>query len=136
MLSEGTDSLATIRRLLSALDRLSLDEALEVTDPQVELETPLIELWGLDMNGHRLVREWFRRIGSEWAFLELEEIELEPTGDWAQGRVRARGRGKASPDELEWEMHLAALARRGRLVRIGLYLSRERAIELVESGPP
>jgi len=128
-----TDSLVIVHRLITALNRLHLDEALELTSPDIRVETPLIELWHLSRSGHGLVRDWFERIGREWAFLEAYDIELEELDSWVLGRMRARGRGKGSREVLEWELHIAARVAGGKVARFGSYLDRQRARDAIAS---
>lgn len=132
MPDDARDNWAIVRRLLLALNRVSVREAIDVTAPDIVIETPLIKIWELDQQGHDRVREWLRRIDREWAFIDCYGIELEDRPDgWVLGRMRVRGRGKASPDELDWELHIAARVVDGRIVRFGAYLDRERALDAI-----
>lgn len=128
------DNLAVVRRTVAAFNRCSLDEALGLSHPDVELVTPLFEIWRTERTGHDRVREWFARVEYEWAFLELYDLDLEDAGEWVTGRMRARGRGKASRNELDWELHLAARVVNGRLSTFSLHLSRKRALRAIAAA--
>jgi len=130
---DDSESVGVVRRTIAALNRLGLDEALDLMHPDVELRTPLLELWRTEREGHDRVREWFERIEREWAFLELYDVELEERRGQVLGRMRARGRGKASRNELDWELHVAAEVVDGRLARFATHLSRERALNAIQA---
>jgi hypothetical protein len=59
------------------------------------------------LHGHEGVETWIRRIEGEWAFLDAQSVHGEQRGDWVHGHCIVRGRGKASSEEIEFELHHA-----------------------------
>jgi hypothetical protein len=124
------------QRMLVAFNDRRVEELLGICDPEIEIETPLLGLWGERTRGRAAVRAWVSRIDAEWAFLVVQADALEPVGDWMLGRGRARGRGKASRSELTWDLHVAVRVVGGRVVRLGAYLTAEEARAVVEGAEP
>ena len=121
-------------RLVRAIDLLSIDEALRIFHDDVELTT-ILEHWTElpRLRGHGGIRIWFDRMKAFWAFAEVEEWSYEELGDWVLVSGRSRVRGKASPDEFLLPWYAAArITDAGRVDVLGLYLTREEALERVE----
>jgi ketosteroid isomerase-like protein len=134
-LKGGEDRVETYRRFLDAASRRSAIEAVALCTNDVILATPLIEAWGAGvLRGHDGVRTWIRRIEDEWAFLVAKPQEASERGEWVQGRCQMSGRGKASPSEIEFELHHAVRFREGRIAELHAFLTPDRAVSRIGSG--
>ena len=130
MIVEGTDDLA--RRMVDAFDRLSVDEAIRMCDPEVELTTLLDRLGHEPLRGHDGIREWFERMGEIWALIDIREWRGERVGEWILTTGRVRLRAAASPQEMEIEWAGAGKVSDSGFTRLGVYLGREEALAAIE----
>ena len=73
----------------------------------------------------------FDRLWDEFAFdaLELTEGKADGDDDIVYARVRARGRGKASEEEVDFEIHHVWRLRDGLFARMDAYLDEGEALE-------
>lgn len=131
---EGPDKGELTRRLVRAIELLSLDEALRIFAADVEVTT-ILERWITlpRLRGHDGVRLWFEQLDGFWAFSKVERWSHEEIGDWVLVSGHSRVRGKASPEEFELPWFAAGrLSDEGKVDVLGIYLTREEARELIE----
>lgn len=121
------------RRMVDAFGRLSVDEAIAMCAPDVELTTLLDQFGKPKLRGHEGLREWFERMTEIWAFLEIRDWEVEHHSDWILVTGTARGRGRGSPQELDMTWASAGKVADRRLAKLGIYLSRAEALAAIES---
>jgi hypothetical protein len=111
-------------------------EAVALCAEDVVLATPLIEAWGHRvLHGHDGVKTWIRRMHDEWAFLIARPVEAAERGEWVQGRCLVSGRGKASPSEIEFELHHAIRFEGGLVAELHAFLTADRADAQIGSDP-
>jgi hypothetical protein len=118
-------------QMIEAFNRLSVEQAIRVCDPDVELTTLLDRLGEAPVRGHDGLRVWFARMRSLWAFVEVRNWTIEEHGDalLVVGDSRIRGRGSRGELELDW---VAAGEVRDRLfVSFGLYLDRAEGVAAI-----
>jgi ketosteroid isomerase-like protein len=125
----------TYRRFLDAASRRSVIEVVGLCTDDVVLATPLIEAWGArTLRGHDGARTWIRRMQDEWAFLVARPVEATERGEWVQGRCMMSGRGKASPSEIEFELHHAVRIQDGLVAEFHAFLTADQAHSTIGSG--
>ncbi len=129
---EPGDELA--RRMIDAFGRLSVDEAIAMCDPDVELTTLLDQFGTPTLRGHDGLREWFERMNEIWAFVDIRDWEIEHHGDWILVTGTARVRGRASPQELDMTWASVGKVADRRLAKLGIYVSRGDALAAIETG--
>jgi hypothetical protein len=121
-------------RMVDVFNRLSVEEALPLCDPAVELTTLFDEPGEHEFAGHDGLRLWFERLERTWVFVDIRDWRVEEYGEWILVSGQARVRGRASPNEIELEWISAGKVADERFVKVGLYPSRERALLAIEDG--
>ncbi len=121
-------------RMVDAIHHGSVDEAIRMCQPDVELTTLFDRLGGPKLRGHAGVREWFARLDELWAFVEIRDWRAEERGDWVLATGTARMRGRASPNVLETPWISAGKVDGGRFAKFGVYLDRAEAEAAIEAG--
>ena len=134
MRSGDTDNVRAYRRFLDAASKRREIEAAALCAEDVRLFTPLTEVWRVDLRGHDGIRTWISRMEDEWAFLEARQLGAEEHDGWILGRASMRGRGKASPSEIEFEIHHAVHFVDGLIDEFSAFLAREQALERIEKA--
>lgn len=130
-----SNNVETVRRFLAAVQHESVEEALPVCDPEVEVTTIMGRLQGRDRSGYEGLADVFARHSNFWAFLEVRVDEIAQHDDtWviATGSSRGRAQGSASELDYPWTMTFEIAA--GRITRLGAYLTREEALEAIAAG--
>ena len=112
----------------------SVEEAIRICDPDVELTTLFDRIGGPRFRGHQGVRDWFARVEELWAFVEVADWRVEDLDDWVLMTGTARLRGRASPDVIEAEWAAAGKIADHRFVKFGIYLTRGEAVAAIEAG--
>jgi ketosteroid isomerase-like protein len=127
------DQMELARRMLAAFNSLDVDEAIAVTDPEVEFVAIAEGVSGALPNGHEGLREWFRTTGDTWKQLDATTSEEGQLGNWfiVSGRTRAIARG--TDQELEWPWTAVGKVEGDLIVKFGIYLSRDEALRAIES---
>ena len=122
------------QRLVRAIELLSIDEAVYLVDPEVELTTILEEHLGMPhVHGREGIRLWFERMAEFWASAKVDEWSHEDFGDWLLITGRSRVRGKASPEEFDLPWYAAGhVSQKGLVDVLGLFLTREEALAMVQ----
>lgn len=122
------------RRLLVAFNQGDIDAACEVTDPEVEFTVIAEQVTGALPNGHRGLRQWFRATADTWDRLSAEESDwdIEERGAWVVTSGRTVGIARETGREMEFPWTAVSLATDGRIVRFGVYLSRDEALAAIE----
>jgi ketosteroid isomerase-like protein len=129
------ENVEIVRRFLAAVQHESLEEALPLCDPRVEVTTIMGRLQDWDRSGHDGVSEVFARHSNFWAFLEVRVDEIAEHGqDWVLASGSSRGRAKGSASELDYPWTMTFEVVQGRIARLGAYLTREEALEAIEAG--
>jgi hypothetical protein len=118
--------------MVDAFDRLSVEEAIRICDPEVELTTLLDRLGHDRLRGHDGLRDWFERMGEIWALIDVRDWRAEQLGDWILTTGRVRLRATTSPQEMEIDWVGAAKVSDGGFTRLGVYLDREEALAAIE----
>ncbi len=124
---------ALARRLLESINELSVALALPICHRKIEVESPMLEIWGESAVGHDGLRRWFGGLSRVFAFVDVQCVGGEVAGHVLLGEVRVRARGIASRSELRWPAHVAVIfggeRRFGseRIVALGVYLSEAEA---------
>jgi ketosteroid isomerase-like protein len=129
------DNVDIVRRFLAAVRHESVEEALPLCDPHVEVTTIMGRLQNRDRSGHDGLSEVFGRHSNFWAFLEVRVDEIiEHDESWVLANGTSRGRAKGSASELDYPWTMTFEVVHGRIARLGAYLTREEALEAIEAG--
>jgi ketosteroid isomerase-like protein len=128
-----SDQAELVRRMLAAFNAGDVEEAIAVTDPEVEFAAIAEGVSGELPNGHEGLREWFRATADAWKKLEATTSEEGQLGNWfvVSGRTRAVARG--SDQEVEWPWTAVGKVEGDLIVKFGIYLSRDEALRAIES---
>lgn len=128
---------ALARRMLESINGLSIDLALPLCHRKVEVESPMLEVWGASAVGHDGLRRWFDSLDRVFAFMDVQCAGGEIVGDALLGDLRLRARGVASRSELRWPAHAAVIfggeRRFGseRIVALGVYMTEREARDAI-----
>jgi ketosteroid isomerase-like protein len=129
------DNIEIVRRFLAAVQHESVEEALPLYDPEVEVTTIMGRLQGADRSGYEGLSDVFARHSNFWAFLEVRVAEIaHHDDDWVIAAGSSRGRAKGSASELDYPWTMAFQLADGRIRRLGAYLTRGEALEAIEAG--
>jgi ketosteroid isomerase-like protein len=130
-----SQNIEIVRRFLAAVQHESVEEALPVCDPQIEVTTIMGRLQGRDRAGYDGLADVFARHSNFWAFLEVRVDEIAAHDDeWVLASGSSRGRAKGSASELDYPWTMTFEILDGRITRLGAYLTREEALEAIEAG--
>jgi ketosteroid isomerase-like protein len=130
-----SENVEIVRRFLAAVQHESVEEALPVCNPQVEVTTIMGRLQGQDRSGYEGLADVFARHSNFWAFLEVRVDEVaEHDDDWVIATGSSRGRAKGSASELDYPWTMNFEISGGRIRRLGAYLTREEALAAIEAG--
>jgi ketosteroid isomerase-like protein len=130
--SENVD---IVGRFLAAVQHESVEEALPVCDPEVEVTTIMGRLQGQDRSGYDGLADVFARHSNFWAFLEIRVDEIASHDDeWVIASGSSRGRAKGSASELDYPWTMTFEIRSGRITQLGAYLTREEAVGAIAAG--
>ena len=122
-----------VLRMFDAFRRGSFDEAVRLCDPEVELDTLFSQATETEMAGHEGLRRWFESIRETFAFSDVRwRAVLEYDNAWVIGKGTTRARGIGSSEEISWEWYAIAKVVNELIVKIGVYLTREQALEAIE----
>ena len=128
-----TDQVKAYRRFLKAAGARRELELISICTPDVRLWTPLTAIWQIQLGGYDGIVAWIQRMSEEWAFLEATPLSAEERdGGWLLGHGVMRGRGKASPSELEFEIHHALHFSGGLVDEFNAFLAADDALARVE----
>jgi hypothetical protein len=119
------------RRFMVAFSNLLIEEAVRICDPDVEITTLLDRPGEPKLRGHEGLREWFARMDSIWAFIDVKDWRIEHHGEWVLLSGTTRLRGKVSPNELTVEWAGVGRILGDRLDRIGIHLTRGEALAAI-----
>jgi ketosteroid isomerase-like protein len=115
------------RQLVEAVSERRIDDALGLTDPEIELIDPDLPGGGR-FRGHAGAREYLDHLLEPFEEATWEVERLIPTGAMVVGFLHGRMRGKGSGIEVDMrDGHLWTL-RGGRIVRWRTYLDRAEAL--------
>jgi ketosteroid isomerase-like protein len=130
-----SDHVEIVRRFLAAVQHESVEEALPLCDPEIEVTTIMGRLQGADRSGYDGLADVFARHSNFWAFLEVRVDEIvRHDDDWVLANGMSRGRAKGSASELDYPWTMTFGIADGRIARLGAYLTREEALEAIEAG--
>ena len=129
------DNVEIVRRFLAAVQHESVEEALPLCDPEVEVTTIMGRLQDQDRSGHDGLAEVFARHSNFWAFLEVRVDGIVDHDErWVIASGSSRGRAKGSASELDYPWTMAFEVVGGRITVLGAYLTREEALEAIDAG--
>jgi ketosteroid isomerase-like protein len=118
------------RRGLEALNRDGVDAILDLCDPEVEwIAIPGFLPDAEDFHGRAGVRAWFGKIGETAGDVHWEAEEITDAGECLLVALKLSAIGRASGIPGEFRIFQAWKMRRGKLVRLESYLSREEALQ-------
>jgi ketosteroid isomerase-like protein len=122
------------RHSLDVFVRQSFEEAQRLCSAEVEMRTLFDDPGGApEFAGREGLRLWFERLHELWAFIEVQEVEIEERdGDWVLMRVSARVRGRGSPHELEPRISVAIQVTDGLISRFGLFPQESDAVAMID----
>jgi ketosteroid isomerase-like protein len=98
----------------------------ELTDPEIELHTPITSTRGAPYRGYDGVRQWLSDIGDQfeqWSGDVEEFVDLEDDRVLCLGQLHLRGRG--SGVEFDQEMAWLLTFREGRYVRYEVFTAHD-----------
>ena len=121
------------RRMVDAFDRLSIDEAISMCHPDVELTTLFDRFGGPTYRGYEGLSDWLQRSNELWAFIEILDWRAEEHGDWILVTGTIRMRGRASPEVMEMEWVSAGKVKDDRFAKLGVYPNRGEALAAIEA---
>jgi ketosteroid isomerase-like protein len=128
------ENVEVVRRFLGAVQHESVEEALPLCGPEVEVTTIMGRLQGADLSGYEGLRDVFARHSNFWAFLEVRVDEIaDHDDDWVIAAGSSRGRAKGSASELDYPWTMAFQLADGRIRRFGAYLTRGEALEAIRA---
>jgi ketosteroid isomerase-like protein len=116
--------------------RQSYEEAQRLCSDDVELWT-LFDQPGAAprFSGRDGLRRWFERLAELWAFVEVQEVEIdERENGWVLMRVAARVRGRGSPQEFEPKITVAIRLLDGAIEKFGLFPTEDDAVAMIAAG--
>lgn len=124
------------RRGLDVFVRQSFDEAQRLCSADVELWTLYDEAGAEPLfGGRRGLKLWFERLEQLWAFVEVQQVEVEERdGGWVLMRVAARVRGRGSPHEFEPRIAIAIRVSDGVITKFGLFPDEGEAEAMIAAG--
>jgi ketosteroid isomerase-like protein len=108
----------------------------ELTDPEIELHTPISSTRGAPYRGYDGVRQWLADIGDqfeEWSSEVPEFIDLGDNRVLCLGKLHLRGRG--SGVEFDQEMAWLITFRDGRFLRYEVFTGHDEARRAVGPEP-
>jgi uncharacterized protein len=126
------ENVEIVRRIYGAAARRDTESVLELYDPDVEWEMPgpAGRMIGEGVyRGHEGLRRWFREWYEAWETVEEEIVELIDAGEQVISVVTARGRGRASGVEIDWQYASVWTIRDGKIARVVVLPSRDKALE-------
>ena len=126
----------TARRGLDVLVRRSYEEAQRLCSADVELTTLFDDPGGKpEFSGRDGLKQWFERLDELWAFVEVQDVEVEELEDgWVLMRVSARVRGRGSPRELEPRVAVAVRVADGEITKFGIFPLEADAMAMIAAG--
>jgi ketosteroid isomerase-like protein len=115
-----------MRRMIDAFNRRDSDAALALCDPEVELESALVEKQVY--RGHEGLLKYRRDLDDVWSDWHVEnDVVLEAGPDRVLHLYRIVGRGKGSGVVIEADIAMLWTLRDGRLLHGKVYLDQVEA---------
>ena len=126
------ENVKVVRSLVDAFNRDDIDTVLAAFDQSCEIDEPpqMPDSPATGYLGHKGVREWMgnlRGVGG----IGFELRSSTPLGEVLLCELASRGLGRGSEVPIEWMTFALFHMRRGKIVRIRVFLSREEALEAV-----
>jgi ketosteroid isomerase-like protein len=124
------ENVEVVRGLVDAFNRDDIDTVLAAFDQNCEIDEPpqMPDSPATGYLGHKGVREWMgnlRGVGG----IGFELRSSAPLGELLLCELAGRGLGRGSDVPIEWTTFALIDTRRGKIVRIRVFLSREEALE-------
>jgi ketosteroid isomerase-like protein len=134
-MTEGRPTVELAESAIEAYRRGDVESFFALMDPEVEIfSDPEMPNSGT-FHGHEGFARWTMEWLEAWETFELDPIGYEPVGEChALLNLRQHGIGKGSGIEVEMVVWYMAEFREGKAVRMHLYPTRERALEIAEAG--
>jgi len=128
-------------RAIDVVLRRSLEEAYRLCAEDVRLRTLYDDPAAPDVDGHQGLegreglRLWFERLDGLWAFVHVQELEaVEHDRGWVLLRLKARARGRGSPQEVTLRIAVAIQVVDGLVASAGLYTDEAEAMAVIDGG--
>jgi ketosteroid isomerase-like protein len=122
------DNVEVVRELFDAWNRRDYAATQEAVNPEIEIEVAL----GMDLDGTYRGLDGLREVMRFWGAFGEFHSDMEECISAGHNVVVAAhhyGRGRASGAEVEMRNWQVFTLRRGKLVRYGLFRSRDEALE-------
>jgi ketosteroid isomerase-like protein len=126
------DLIARAREVVQAWNDDDLDAALELIDPEVELDFPEeMNFPGVDSSyrGHDGLRKWWRDLREPFEYWRSEPLDFIRDGDKVVAPVHFEARGAGSGATVEMDVANFWSFRDGLIVRFESHESLEQALE-------
>jgi ketosteroid isomerase-like protein len=127
------ENVEIVRRMYDAVARRDAATVLTFYDPEVEWDITRRPIGGLVgggvYHGHEGLRSFFRKWYEAWESIAEELEELIDTGEHVIAVVTSRGRGRASGVAVETRGAAVWTIRKGKVVRVVWFSTREEALE-------
>ncbi len=128
------ENVEVVRRVYDAVARRDSGTVFALYDPEVEWDMSRgawreLDEAGAIHHGHEGLRDWFRKQYEVWEKWEDNPDELIDAGEHVVSVVTSQSRGRMSG--LEVESHHVAVwtIRKGKVVRVAWFRTREEALE-------
>ena len=128
------ENVEVVRRVYEAVVRRDTDAVLALYDSEVEWDYTrglFADVVGGIYRGHDGLRRFFRDWNEAWDIVEYDQEPLIDAGDYVVSVVRTRGRGRTSGLEINALSTAVWTVRRGKVVRVVWFPTREEALDAV-----
>jgi ketosteroid isomerase-like protein len=130
------DNIEIVRRGYEAMNESGIEAALELFDPDVELDfSPEVSPEPQTLRGHDAIRRWFEALAEVMEEVRIEPDEFINAGDRVVVPVRLIGTGRGSGIEAVQRVTQVWTIRDGRAVRMDAYAEKASALAAVGLPP-
>jgi ketosteroid isomerase-like protein len=130
------ENVEIVRRGYRALNEGGIEAALELFDPDIEVDfPPEVSPEPQTLRGHDAIRRWFEALAEVMEGVRIEPEEFIETGDRIVVPVQLIGTGRGSGIEAVQRVTQVWTLRNGRAVRMDAYADKASALEAVGLSP-
>jgi ketosteroid isomerase-like protein len=126
------ENVEAFKRGVAAMNRGSIEEMLEVCDPEVVWRDAINVMFGGEATlyrGHDAVGKLFHDLYESFAAIDADYSDVRDLGEQVLGLGRIRMRGRESGAETESPVAALTTWRDGKVIRVLTYLDHTEALE-------
>jgi uncharacterized protein len=127
------ENVEVVREIYHAVTRRDTETVFALYDPEVEWDFSRSSHKNVtgttSYQGHDGLRRWWRVWGEVWTDYEDRLDELIEAGEQVISVITLRGRGRVSGAQVEVEQYGVWTLRRGKVIHVAWFDSREEALE-------